>query len=73
MIDLGLAPLANAYLSQEALGTPERSYPLRVLVCEGCWLAQVEDFSKPDEIFQADYAYFSGYSSTWVSDSQRRM
>ena len=66
MIDLGLAPLANAYLSQEALGKPEQSYPLRVLVCEGCWLAQVEAFSEPNEIFQVDYAYFSGYSSTWV-------
>jgi SAM-dependent methyltransferase len=66
MIDLGITPLANAYLSKKALGTAEKVFPLRVLVCEGCWLAQTEDYSKPDEIFEPDYAYFSGYSSTWV-------
>lgn len=66
MIDLGLTPLANAYLSREARGKSEQLFPLRVLVCEGCWLAQTEDVSRPDEIFEADYAYFSGYSRTWV-------
>jgi len=37
-IDLGSAPPSNAYLTTETLHKPEKWYPLRVLVCEECWL-----------------------------------
>ncbi|HSO81037.1 class I SAM-dependent methyltransferase, partial [Thiocapsa sp.] len=37
-VDLGSAPPSNAYLTEEALRAPEIWYPLRVLVCEHCWL-----------------------------------
>jgi SAM-dependent methyltransferase len=50
------------------VNAPEKSFPLRVLVCERCWLAQTEDFAhKP---FDADYSYFSGFSSTWLAHSK---
>jgi SAM-dependent methyltransferase len=42
-----------------------------VLVCEACWLVQTEDFANADQLFDAGYAYFSGYSSTWLEHSQR--
>ena len=71
LIDLGTAPPSNAYLAREDLSRPERYFPLRVLVCTGCWLAQTEDFSQADELFTAEYAYFSSYSSTWLAHSQR--
>lgn len=70
LLDLGSAPLSNAYLSPEALHAPERWYPLRVLVCENCWLVQTEDFAQADQLFDAEYAYFSSYSSSWLAHAQ---
>ncbi len=70
LVDLGSAPPSNAYLSPEALHAPERWYPLRVLVCENCWLVQTEDFAQADQLFDADYAYFSSYSSSWLAHAQ---
>ena len=67
LIDLGAAPPSNAYLTERALHAPEKWFPLRVLVCERCWLAQTEDFARADELFDADYAYFSGFSTTWLA------
>ncbi len=67
LVDLGSAPPSNAYLTQETLRTPEKYYPLRVLVCTQCWLAQTEDYAQADELFSADYAYFSSTSSGWLA------
>jgi SAM-dependent methyltransferase len=66
LVDLGTSPPSNAYLSSEALLGPESWFPLRVVVCEQCWLVQTEYVAEFDHLFSADYAYFSGYSSTWV-------
>jgi hypothetical protein len=71
LIDLGSAPPSNAYLTEETLHAPEKWFPLRVLVCEKCWLAQTEDFARADELFDADYAYFSGFSGSWLEQSRR--
>jgi len=65
LIDLGSAPPSNA-LVVETDDSYEPAYPLRVLVCEKCWLVQTEDFAAADDLFTPDYAYLSGYSSTWV-------
>ena len=70
MADLGTAPPSNAYLSAAALQLPERWYPLRVLVCEHCWLVQTEDFAQAHDLFDADYAYFSSFSSSWLAHAQ---
>lgn len=70
MVDLGSAPPSNAYLTAETLHAPEKWFPLRVLVCEQCWLAQTEDFAQADELFDAEYAYFSGFSSSWLQHSE---
>lgn len=70
-LDLGTAPPSNAYLDEADLHAPERWYPLRLLVCEGCWLVQTEDYAGADELFSPDYAYFSSYSSTWLDHAQR--
>jgi SAM-dependent methyltransferase len=70
-VDLGSAPPSNAYLTEETLRAPEAWYPLQVLVCERCWLAQTQDFAGAEELFDADYAYFSSYSSTWLAHAER--
>ncbi len=66
-LDLGSAPPSNAYLSEEALRAPEIWYPLRLFVCERCWLVQTEDHAGRDALFSDDYAYFSSFSSSWLA------
>lgn len=70
-LDLGSAPPSNAYLTAENLRVPETWFPLRLLVCESCWLVQTEDYLGREQIFNADYAYFSSYSSTWLDHARR--
>ena len=66
-IDLGFAPPSNQYLQDEDLSKGEIYYPLKVRVCEKCWLVQTEDYSKPSDIFNKNYAYFSSTSKSWLS------
>lgn len=70
-LDLGFAPPSNAYLSAAQLHEPELAYPLRLYVCENCWLAQAPAYARPDALFNADYAYFSSVSSTWLDHARR--
>ena len=69
-LDLGSAPPSNAYLSEPALRTAEIWFPLRLLVCEGCWLVQTEDQAGRESLFTDDYAYFSSFSASWLAHSQ---
>ena len=66
-LDLGFAPPSNAYLETRDLTRPEKSFPLKVKVCEECWLVQTEDYAEADELFSKDYAYFSSTSTSWLS------
>jgi SAM-dependent methyltransferase len=70
-LDLGFAPHSNAYLSAADLSRPERYYPLRLKVCTQCWLVQTEGYAKAEELFPANYAYFSSTSSTWLEHARR--
>lgn len=69
-VDLGYAPPSNAYLNEDQLHAPEVTFPLRVLVCDACWLAQTEDFTAADEVFSHDYAYFSSTSTSWLQHAK---
>jgi hypothetical protein len=71
LVDLGSAPPSNAYLTEQTLKAPETWFPLRVLVCEHCWLVQTEDFAQAHELFDAEYAYFSGFSTSWLAHCER--
>ncbi len=71
LVDLGSAPPSNAYLTRQTLRAPEKYFPLRVLVCTQCWLVQTEDYAQADELFNADYAYFSSTSSGWLAHAAR--
>lgn len=70
-IDLGVMPPANAYLDSQADFEYESTFPLRVLVCEQCWLVQTEDFTRADQLFTEDYAYLSSTSSSWVRHAKK--
>ncbi|WP_129777768.1 class I SAM-dependent methyltransferase [Peristeroidobacter soli] len=71
LIDLGSSPPSNAYLTKEKLSAPERWYPLKVMVCERCWLVQTRDFTQASELFDSEYAYFSGFSTSWLQHAER--
>jgi hypothetical protein len=71
LIDLGSAPLSNAYLTEITMRRPEKWFPLRVAVCETCWLVQAEVYSRSAEIFSEDYAYFSSFSSDWLEHARQ--
>lgn len=65
-VDLGHAPPSNAYLEPENIQSAEPHYPLRVKICTGCWLLQTEDYTNADSLFDANYAYFSSTSPSWL-------
>lgn len=70
MADLGTSPPSNSYLEEKELQTPEKWYPLRVMVCEACWLVQTADFVDRGECFSSNYAYFSSCSQSWVDHAR---
>jgi SAM-dependent methyltransferase len=70
-LDLGSAPPSNAYLTEGGLRAPETWFPLRLLVCESCWLVQTEDHTGREALFTKDYAYFSSFSTTWLAHARQ--
>lgn len=70
-LDLGFAPPSNAYLTEADLSKPEKYYPLKIKVCDQCWLVQTEDYTQADELFSPEYAYFSSTSSGWLAHAKR--
>ena len=67
--DLGNAPPSNAM--RVAPDSPETAYPLVVAVCDRCFLGQVDDHPRAEEIFSSDYSYFSSYSKSWLAHAER--
>lgn len=65
-LDLGFAPPSNAYVTKEELQKAEIYLPLKLFVCDHCWLVQTEDFTQADELFRYDYAYYSSTSVSWL-------
>ncbi|QPK64926.1 class I SAM-dependent methyltransferase [Methylomonas sp. LL1] len=70
-LDLGFAPPSNAYLTKADLNGPEQYFPLKLYVCEHCWLVQTEDYAQADQLFSHDYAYFSSVSKSWLDHAAR--
>jgi len=70
-IDLVNSPPSNSYLSKKELDEPETFYPLKLYTCEKCFLVQIDEYKKSDEIFNQKYAYFSSFSKTWLEHSKK--
>ena len=71
VLDLGDSPPSNAYLKNEGLFEKEKYFPLKLFLCEICFLVQTEDYNLPDELFTEDYAYFSTTSNTFVKHAKK--
>jgi len=69
VVDLGMSPLCESYLKEEQLDRMEPFYPLHVWVCQHCFLVQLNEYVKAEEIF-TEYAYFSSFSSAWLKHAE---
>jgi 2-polyprenyl-3-methyl-5-hydroxy-6-metoxy-1,4-benzoquinol methylase len=70
-VDLGESPPSNSFLRADQINLAEAKYPLKVFVCENCFLVQLDEFKKATEIFSDDYAYFSSFSKSWLEHSKK--
>ena len=69
-VDLGFSPPSNSFLKSEQLNQPETFYPLRIMVCEKCYLVQIDEFARHEDIFNSDYVYFSSFSKSWLAHAK---
>lgn len=69
LVDLGMSPLCESYVSAERVHDMEPFYPLHVYVCDECFLVQLEEFVPVEEIF-TEYLYFSSYADSWVQHAK---
>ena len=70
LIDLGLSPISNDFLSSLQECSTESRYPLHVFVCQDCSLVQLPSDNLPEDLFKEDYLYFSSYSQSWLEHSK---
>jgi len=71
LVDLGMQPLSNALRRPDQADAMEPFYPLRALVCARCLLVQAPDFEAAEDIFSAEYPYFSSVTAAWVEHARR--
>jgi len=69
-VDLGKSPVCETFLLPDELDRMEPFYPLRVYVCERCFLVQLQEFVDPAGIFSEGYPYFSSYSDSWLDHAR---
>lgn len=71
LVDLGKSPLCETFLTASQIDEMEPFFPLHVLICDSCWLAQLKEYVTPDGIFTDHYPYYSSYSTSWVAHAKR--
>jgi SAM-dependent methyltransferase len=64
-----MSPLCESYLGADQLNQMEPFYPLHVFVCGKCFLVQLIEYVKAEDIY-TEYAYFSSYSDSWLRHAQ---
>ncbi|HTB72265.1 MAG TPA: class I SAM-dependent methyltransferase [Polyangiaceae bacterium] len=69
VVDLGMSPLCESFLPAAQLDRMEPFYPLKVWVCKSCFLVQLSEYVRVEEIF-TEYAYFSSFSSAWLKHAE---
>jgi hypothetical protein len=69
-VDLGTSPLCQRHVTPERFDHAEAVYPLHVYVCHKCFLVQLPAYVAREEIFDAEYGYFSSFSDTWLKHAE---
>lgn len=70
-IDMVNAPPSNSFLTKEQLNEPEVFYPLKLFVCDSCFLVQIDKYKESSDIFDSGYVYFSSFSRTWLAHAKK--
>jgi len=70
-VDLVNAPPSNAFLTKDQLNEPEVFYPLKLFVCNSCFLVQIDEYKKSTDIYDSGYLYFSSFSRTWLAHAKQ--
>lgn len=68
VLDLGMHPWCNDFLTQDRLGT-EPVYPLTLIYCNDCCTSQL-DYTVKKEVMFGDHTYLSGITSSLRSHFQ---
>ncbi|MCB4820764.1 class I SAM-dependent methyltransferase [Roseicella aerolata] len=68
VFDMGQMPPSDA-LSPSAT-EPDPAYPLEVIMCRSCGLAQLRHTVAPEVLFSSAYKYFSSYTQTVVDNAR---
>lgn len=71
VFDMGLMPPSDGF--SRSATEPDATYPLEVLVCSGCGLAQLRHTVAPDLLFGGDYFYFSSYTQTVLDNARNNV
>ena len=69
-LSLGDLPLSDGFLEARQLVDNEPRYPLDVAFCATCSLVQILETVPPEELFGADYPYFSSFTDTLLRHSE---
>ncbi len=69
-LSLGDMPLSDGLLTREELAREEPRHPLDVAFCPDCTLAQILKTVPPEQLFGADYPYFSSFTDALLKHSQ---
>jgi 2-polyprenyl-3-methyl-5-hydroxy-6-metoxy-1,4-benzoquinol methylase len=69
-VDLGMSPLCESFLTADQIDEMECYFPLHALVCNRCYLVQLREYVRPENIF-TEYAYFSSFSTSWVEHARK--
>lgn len=70
LCDLQTCPPSNAMVREEMINLSETYFPLKVFVCDKCWLVQVDEIEKAENIFNEEYTYFSSFSESWLAHAK---
>lgn len=71
IIDLGKAPLVNAFLKKKNLNKKENFYPLSLMFCNKCYLVQTRENISPKTIFKKNYPYFTSTSKSFLQHAKK--
>ncbi len=69
-VDLGTAPLCQRHVTPALFSHAEATYPQHVYVCTSCFLVQLPQYVAREEIFDAEYGYFSSFSESWLEHAR---
>ena len=71
VFDLGQLPLSDGFTAEPV--RPDPAWPLEVVSCAACGLAQLRHTVAPEILFADDYPYFSSVTRTVVENAARNV